>query len=291
MKEFLKDFKSNRKDYFVIWAHSDIHPKGGDQHAIQRKQYETAIDDMLTQSVDAVIVAGDIALGNDAVFKRGDYEWYNDQKNKFIYDAKLHFNNWIEIAGNHDNRIYEEYLKKINPELSFARLFGNILIIAMSDEYKNYSAEQEISDKTLTWWKKLVEQNQDKIIINVTHNHALRGSVFQKLRIDTIAGMGIQGTRGMFYDLNSNKIDLWLNGHTHIPSYVPWTTAKDKGIIYLDTAAIRKDFWYQRVESRVIYFKKGTNQVLIRTRYHEKHNYMKCLDRIYHVRKNYEPSY
>ena len=74
MKEFLKDFKSNRKDYFVIWAHSDIHPKGGEQHTIQRKQYETAIDDMLTQSVDAVIVAGDIALGNDAVFKRGDYE-------------------------------------------------------------------------------------------------------------------------------------------------------------------------------------------------------------------------
>lgn len=288
MTNFLKDFKTKRKDYFVIWAHSDIHPKGGDVHEEQRQQYENAIDDMLTQSVDLVLVPGDIALGSTAVLERGDYEWYNEQKNKFVHEAKLHFNNWMEIAGNHDNHVYEEYLKRINPELSYARLFGNILIIAMSDEYENYSAEQELSDKTISWWKDLVKNNQDKIIINMTHNHALRASIFQTLRVDTILGMGIQGTRGIFYELNRYPIDMWLNGHTHKPSWIPGTTAKDKGIIYLDTAAIRKDFWYQHVESRVIYFKKGTNEVLVRTRYHEDQEYVKCLDHIYHVRNKFE---
>jgi len=290
-KDFLKDFKSKREDYFVIWAHSDIHPKGAENHLIQRKQYEDAIDDMLTQSIDAVIVAGDIALGTDAVLKRKDYEWYNKLKNKFVYEAKMHYDNWIDIAGNHDNHITEEYLKQINDRLYYSRLFGNILILAMSDEYNNYSAEQEISDKTFTWWKEQIHKHsKDKIIINVTHNHALRGTIFQTLRIDSMLGMGIQGTRGMFYEMNRYPIDMWLNGHTHKPSWLPTTTVKTNNVIYIDTAAIRKDFWYQNVESRVIYFKKNSNEVLIRTRYHEHKKYIECLDKIYHVRQNYENS-
>jgi len=285
-KDFLKDFKSKREDYFVIWAHSDIHPKGAENHLIQRKQYEDAIDDMLTQSIDAVIVAGDIALGTDAVLKRKDYEWYNKLKNKFVYEAKMHYDNWIDIAG-----ITEEYLKQINDRLYYSRLFGNILILAMSDEYNNYSAEQEISDKTFTWWKEQIHKHsKDKIIINVTHNHALRGTIFQTLRIDSMLGMGIQGTRGMFYEMNRYPIDMWLNGHTHKPSWLPTTTVKTNNVIYIDTAAIRKDFWYQNVESRVIYFKKNSNEVLIRTRYHEYKKYIECLDKIYHVRQNYENS-
>lgn len=286
--DFLKDFKTKREDYFVIWALSDIHPKGAEKHLIQRKQYEDAINDMIIQSVDTVIVAGDIALGTDAVLKRKDYEWYNQLKNKFVYEAKIHYNNWIDIAGNHDNHIMEEYLKQINNKPYYIKKIGNIVILAMSDEYSNYSAEQEISDKGFTWWKEQIKKySKDNIIINVTHNHALKGTIFQTLRIDSLLGMGIQGTRGMFYEINHYPIDIWLNGHTHKPSWLPTTTVKSKGIIYIDTAAIRKDFWYQNVESRVIYFKKNSNEVLIRTRYHEHKKYIKCLDKLYHVRNKF----
>ncbi len=290
-KEFLKEFKTDREKYRVGWVHSDIHPKGGDNHLRQKKQYQDSIQDTLSLSTDFVIVGGDIALGSDAVFTRGDYDWYSRLKNEFIEkNSRMDFTQWWDIAGNHDNHVYEEYLKVINPNLSYRRDVGNVTFLLMSDDYKNYSAQQEISDETLTWWKQEVKDNQDKILINVTHNHALQHGIFRKLRIDSMLGMGVQGTRGMFYHMNHYPIDIWFSSHTHIPSYLkPITTVKSKNYgLYVDTASIRKDFFYQFVESRFIYFKEGSDYCLIRTRWHEKKKFVKCLDYFYKLSKPFE---
>jgi len=290
-KEFLKEFKTDREKYKVGWVHSDIHPKGGELHLKQKKQYHNAIYDTSTLSTDFVIVGGDIALGSDAVEKRGDYDWYNRLKETFINtNSRMDFTQWWEIAGNHDNWAYDRYLQDINPNLSYRRDVGNVVFLLMSDEYENYSAQQEISDETLSWWKQEVQSNQDKILINVTHNHALQRGIFRKLRIDSMLGLGVQGTRGMFYHMDKYPIDIWFSSHTHIPSYLkPITTVKSKNYgLYVDTASIRKDMFYQFVESRFIYFKDGCEYCLIRTRWHEKKKFVACLDYLYKMSKPFE---
>jgi hypothetical protein len=44
---------------------------------------------------------------------------------------------------------------------------GNILFIFMSNEDKGKATV--ISDETFKWWKNLVINNQDKIIVTITH--------------------------------------------------------------------------------------------------------------------------
>src|SRR3972149_4581018 len=148
---------ANPQNTLKIWLLSDIQPKnqGG------KKQFQKAINDINknVSDIDFAIVAGDIVQQAN----EEDFDWY------LLTKPSSYIKEWYEIAGNHDVKWDngELYKKKINEKFNYSFVKGNILFIFMSDEIT--SSETDISDETFNWWKDLVINNQDKIIVTVTH--------------------------------------------------------------------------------------------------------------------------
>ena len=112
---------NNHKDYFIIWAHSDIQPR----NKSERSYYETAISDINENfsEVKIALVAGDIIHWSNSPKV---FEWYNWMK------KKTQIKYWYEIAGNHDQKDYKNYKKYINLPLHYSVQVGNLLILCLS---------------------------------------------------------------------------------------------------------------------------------------------------------------
>ncbi len=243
----------NADDYFIIWSHSDIQPRNDSE----KIHYETAVSDVINNfsSIDIALFAGDIV--QKSKFEK-IFSWYLETR------AKAPVKEWFDIAGNHEWRAIELYKKIINEKLYYSIERGNILILMMSNEQKG--RKTVISDETFHWWAENVKKNQDKIIITVTHG-ALPESGLAAARLDRLS---IDRPERFHNILRKYRVDIWISGHSHFPSWLPGTVITNHnmgGTTFIDNGAIRDDFM-TTVESRFIFLKEGSNSALLKTRVH-----------------------
>ncbi len=135
----------------------------------------------------------------------------------------------------------------------------------MSDE--NESSGTDISDEVFFWWRDLVIDNQDKIIITVTHSHPKEcGQPYS-----------YQDDRNLLFSdrfmsiLEYYKVEMWLYGHTHVPSSLGFSeNVMDdyNGLVFVNISAIREHYSLFNSESRFIILEDGSDVITVKTRNH-----------------------
>ncbi|MFT5849871.1 MAG: hypothetical protein ACI9H6_000697, partial [Patiriisocius sp.] len=261
---------------FTIWAlgdvQADIDTTDTDGDAGQDDMFRAVIADVNTLEKDMALVTGDIVdKGSDDDPSAASYDF-----DDYIADLKtldLPRHRVYHIAGNHDSSYdspsdtsggqglteYDEYF----PRRNFHTLQGNILTIYMSDERR--STAGEISNQIFDWWEKLVHENQDKIIITVTH-HPLYDTTNHSSSTNSYL---LDSSR--FTDVLDNyNHDLWISGHTASELATSPTSVVKHGSLHMNAGlhiptASNNDF---DVKSRFLYFNEGSDQVVIKRRNH-----------------------
>lgn len=275
------DFLSQNEDTFIVWALADTHIS--DESEMEKKAFIQAVDDVNRNvaGVDIAIVAGDIADKPS-----GDvYRTYNSIK------GKSYIENWFEVIGNHDLKDDEgaSFRKYIREKTDYSVIYGNMLFIFMSDSVPGKPTE--ISDATFSWWKNLVKNNQDKIIVVMTHA-PLEGS---SLPFSSRRDRQIIDSHRFMKVMEKYRVDIWLSAHLHLPhafnntivrgssrnssvagrfdfSHTQEQLPEDEELnetIFVHISAIRPDlFWFIKSESRFLTFYCGTNILRISSRNH-----------------------
>ena len=266
----------NPQNTLKIWLLSDIQPKNRGQ----KQQFQKAINDINknVSDIDFAIVAGDIVQQAN----EEDFDWYLSMK------PSSYIKEWYEIAGNHDvkwdNGVL--YKKKINEKFNYSFVKRNILFIFMSDELT--SSETDISDETFNWWKGLVINNQDKIIVTITHA-PLEGS---GIPFSSFRRRQIKDSKRFTDVLEKYRVDIWLSGHVHIPQWFPNDVGKSKkynGTMFINVAGIRKEaLGLKQSESRIMTFECGSNEVLLKSRNHTERGYNQGLDAVFKLSRQYK---
>jgi predicted MPP superfamily phosphohydrolase len=265
-----------REGTLTVWALADIQPtEQGDREA-----FETAIEDINQNvpGVDLAIVAGDIV--NDT--EEEVFDWYIEtRRGSYIED-------WYEIIGNHDlksdrGKLFRE---KLREDVDYSVTVGNILFIFMSDAERGKATE--IPDEVYKWWKELVVNNQDKIIVVTTHA-PLEGS---GIPFSGLTDRQIIDSERFTEALREYNVDLWLSGHLHLPHSI-WNATVEKkefgGAEFIHLSSIRPEIWgMKESESRVLTFVCGSDKVLVRVRNHERMDYVPHLDEVFTLSKSYE---
>jgi len=245
----------NSKDTLTVWALADIQPTSrGHEEA-----FEIAITDIndYVPNIDLAIVAGDIVNQTD----EETFDWYVQARNNSYIEE------WYEIIGNHDLKtdMGKLFREKLREKVNYSVLRGNILFIFMSDSQRGKATE--ISDEVFNWWKALVANNQDKIIVVTTHAPLEDSGIpFSSFRDRQI--------------INSKRF-----------------TEKDKyeGTIFVHISSIRPEIMgLKESESRLLTFACGSDKVLIRVRNHKDGRFIPNQDRVFTLSKEYgcknEPS-
>ncbi len=272
----------NSENTLTVWALADIQPTNrGHEEA-----FEFAITEMNDNvpNIDLAIVAGDIV--NETTEET--FDWYLQTRNTSYIEE------WYEIIGNHDLKtdMGKLFREKLREEVNYSILKGNILFIFMSDSERGKPTE--ISDETFTWWKNLVINNQDKIIVVTTHAPLEDSGIpFSSFRDRQVIN-----SERFTNVLKEYQVDLWLSGHLHLPhSIMNNIVEKDKfeGTIFVHISSIRPELiGIKESESRVLTFACGSDQVLIRSRNHEDGVFVPNHDRVFQLSKKYicnsEPS-
>jgi len=251
----------NRKDYYVIWSLSDIQPR----ELKDREGYETAVRDVKNNlpKPDMAIVAGDIAHDKNS---EDDFRWYLETNEKTDIEY------WFEITGNHDMKDYDNYLKFIKKPPYYSVAKGNLLILFMSDE--NRRPPTYISDEAFRWWKRMVIKNQDKIIITVTHGYPENSGLFLA---SMVKSRTILDSHRFEDVMRKYRVDLWLSGHTHIPSIFGFNECRKKefnNTTFINISRIRRDMGFNP-ESRIIILKHNSNLLTVKNRDHHTGKYIK----------------
>lgn len=171
------------------------------------------------------------------------------------------------LAGNHDgscaeDTCYDLYKKYINEKLNYTFDYGNIHFIFVTADSR--FIPNQISLETFYWLEDEVKNNQDKIIVVVTHHPPL---FYQTNAYPRFVSL-----------VTSFKIDLWLFGHTHCaltidnycahgsgisPTY-PFTCYHRYGTTFIDTGTILNN------ESRYLVFTQDSDILQIGTLDHNK---------------------
>lgn len=264
------------KNTLTLWALADIQPTNrGHEEA-----FEIAITDINDNvpNVDLAIVAGDIVNQSD----EETFDWYvQTRDNSYIQE-------WYEIIGNHDLKtdMGQLFREKLREETNYSLLKGNILFIFMSDSQRGKATE--ISKEIFNWWKDLVVNNQDKIIVVTTHAPLEDSGIpFSSFRDRQV----IDSER-FTQVLKKYRVDLWLSGHLHLPhGMMNNIVEKDKyeGTIFVHISSIRPEIMgLKESESRLLTFACGSDKVLIRVRNHKDGRFLPNQDRVFALSKKYE---
>ncbi|MCH8332186.1 MAG: metallophosphoesterase, partial [Bacteroidetes bacterium] len=169
---------------------------------------------------------------------------------------------------------------------------GNVLFLMLGDR-NDFPVEQggrgistggypagKITMETFNWWKDMVENNQDKIIITC-HHHMIRSTTMGSGPYEGVNFHGVypggfeEGTSYLYFvgdDKNSNlivdylrnnhgAIDMWIGGHTHIRTpdavYNDKTYAEEKfGVMFINASSLAR---FNISTSRLLSFFKGSN--------------------------------
>jgi len=244
---------STGNESYIIWAYSDIQPRS----EAEKTQYKNAVDDMRQnfKQIDMSLFAGDIVQFSD--FSE-IYQWFLDTGREAPVKEQY------EIAGNHDWRSIDLYRQKINNRLYYSVARGNLLILMISNERPGRPTF--ISDETFEWWKNLVIKNQDKIIITVTHG-TLEGN---GISASCLKRLIITDSERFINVLKKYRVDIWISGHSHFPSWLPDMELTNKtlgGVTFADLGSIREEF-LKNSESRIFYFQQGSSSAAMKIRNH-----------------------
>lgn len=246
----------------TIWALSDIHPR----FEAERIVFENAITDMNDlEDIDVGIIAGDLLKSRS---RDDSFDWFLETR------SRANIGGWFEIAGNHGARSQPLFSHYFPIPPYYGVEIGNILFLMLSDT--STKSRTDISDTGFNWWRRMVMDNQDKIIVTVTHaqltNSGLLGSFFASRRIN-------DSTR--FEEvLKRYKVALWLSGHTHLPQGISGTVSIKKELgntCFVNVSSISVDGFLDS-QSRLFVFKNGRKQVWIRSRNHTKRAFEPNLD-------------
>ena len=264
----------NRQDFYVIWALSDIQPRNDKEH----EAFETAVSDIKNNipDPDMAILAGDIFQNSE--LSEATLNWFIRAREGADIDY------WFEITGNHDMKDYETYKKYIKKPPYYSVEIGNLLILFMSDEDRQ--PPTFISDDTFNWWKNQVIENQDKIIVTVTHGYPKNSKLFMARMVESRT---ILNSKRFEDVLKEYKVHLWLAAHTHIPSFWGFnesTVKKFNNITFINVARIRRDLKCNP-ESRIIVLQNNSPTMIIKTRDHHKEKYVKRREVTLNLGKNF----
>lgn len=261
---------------FKVWVLSDIQPRKDKD----REAFKEAVLDINKNvpGLQMAIVGGDIANRS----KSETYDWYLSTRDlSYIKD-------WNEIAGNHDLKtgLGKFYREKIKENFNYSVSRGNILFIFMSDEVRGKPTD--ISDETFNWWKGLVINNQDKIIVVMTHA-PLEGSGIPYSYLEDR-----QVTNSMrFTDvLKEYKVDMWFSGHLHLPHFLTNNIVQQEDYnrtIFINVSSIRPEILdLKKSESRIITFVCDFDRVLIQARNHNEKKFNENLSSVYKLSKKFK---
>ncbi|MEW6143857.1 MAG: metallophosphoesterase [Thermodesulfobacteriota bacterium] len=260
----------------TVWALSDTHIK----YEGSTKPFRNAVADINENvpDVDMAFNAGDVVHFPREV----SYDLYIEAR------EKSYIREWHEIIGNHDyktdkGQIFQAKLKE-KPHYTVEK--GNILFIFMSNEDRGKATV--ISDETFEWWKDLVINNQDKIIVTVTHA-PLKGS---GITFSGLKARQITDSKRFREVLREYKVDLWFSGHLHMPQELFGMIVKQKklnGTVFIEISSIRPDLGgIKEPQSRVLTFACGSDKMLVRSRNHERRFFTPGLDKVITLSKPYE---
>jgi predicted MPP superfamily phosphohydrolase len=272
-KSTLKE-SDNRQDFFIIWALSDIQPRNDSE----REAFETAVSDVKNNipKPDIAVVAGDIFHNQELA--ETTLNWFIKARD----GADIEY--WFEIAGNHDMKDFEAYTKYFKKPLYYSAQVGNLLILFMSDEDRFPATF--ISDDTFNWWKKQVVENQDKIIITVTHGYLKNSGLFLANKVESRTILNSE----RFEDVLKNyRVDLWLAAHTHAPSFLGFNESVVKefnNTTFINISRIRRDLKCNP-ESRIIILKNDSPAMIIKTRDHNNEEYISRREITINLKKNF----
>ena len=248
----------------AVWVHSDIQP----EDVSERRHFETALLDVKNNlpGTFIAVAAGDMVHQSS---RADTWEWLLKVR------GSAGIPHWYEIAGNHEARNFQAYSSYVRKPLYYSVTVGNLVMLMMSDEDRG--PDTGISPLTFEWWKDRVVRNRDRIIVTVTHA-ALDGSGHPGTLFPS---MVIRDSRRFEDVLKKYRVDLWLSGHTHQPYYL-WGKNRVvrgmNGTLFVNVASIRRDFIFDPIESRMLYFETGSPFVLVRTRDHGKKKFVKGAD-------------
>ena len=248
---------------FVVWMLSDIQPKT----TLERNVFETAVADVNENivAIDMGLMPGDLlkSRSNDA-----DFSWFKETRDR----AKV--TDWYQIAGNHDVRSGPIFYKYFPQPQYYAVEKGNLLFLFLSDQ--SVASRTDIPDDAFLWWKDMVENNREKIIITVTHAQ-LKGS---GLTGSILSSRVIHNSKRFEKVLQEEKVALWVSGHSHLPQRLSGTVSVQKnlgGTYFVNVASISNELFLDS-ESRFFYFKDGSDVVWMRSRNHSKNLFNTDLD-------------
>lgn len=275
-KEFTEADWFSPKDTLKIWALADIQPENrGDEEA-----FEDAVEDINenVSDIDLAIVAGDIVHETE----EQTFDWYVSEKNK------SYIKEWYEIIGNHDLKTDKGKLfrEKLREEVNYSSVKGNILFIFMSDAQRGKATE--IPDDVFNWWKELVINNQDKIIIVTTHA-PLEGS---GIPFSSFTDRQIINSERFTDVMQQYRVDLWLSGHLHLPHSIMNNIVEQEeygGTVFIHVSSIRPELLgMKESESRVLTFACGSDKVLVQVRNHKDKTFIPHMDRTFTLSKMFK---
>jgi len=255
---YLNDYNGNAQNYKTIWALSDLHIDDK-----QKLYFKNAVHDISTvfRKIDIALVAGDII----------DYK-NSERFLKYYVSIKRSssIKKWYEISGNHDNYDIINFRKYIKKPRYYSIVTGNILLLFLSDE--NWKNETFISKKSFNWWKSKVINNQDKVIITVTHGFLIESGLSGKEVVDQI-----KDSKRFIDVLKKYKVDLWINGHLHISH--KWAGSRIKTVKSLNNTnflnvASLENSKYIPSNSCILLVKNNDDKILVISRNHFEKNYV-----------------
>jgi len=228
---------------YTFWAFADIQPTNSSQW----DEWYSVIDDMENVDFNTSLVAGDIVTDGDI---DSDYITYINSLGGFEQDQYL-------TAGNHD---YQDNGKLTNYNYYFGSagytvIQGNILFIFINSGRDDY-----VTEKRFNYWRNRVINNQDKIIITVTHR-AIQS---------TTRGSGVN------YITNSDQfievmeqyhVDMWLHGHIHQSLEQTKMVVKKYGTVFVNTGLALPQLYDEC--SRTLNFIEGSPVVEMKLRNHQ----------------------
>ena len=260
---FQEGFELSSGKEFVVWMLSDIQPP----NVAERNVFEAAVTDMNENigPVNMGIMAGDLltSRSQDEAFR-----WFVENRKR----AKV--TDWFQIAGNHDVRSGPIFYRYFPQPHYYAVELGNLLFLFLSDE--STASRTDISEEAFFWWKDMVTENRDRVVITVTHAQ-LAGS---GLIGSSLSSRVIHDSKRFEDVLQNEKVALWVSGHSHVSQGFSGSVTIRKnlgGTCFVNVSSISDESFLDS-ESRFLFFINGSDVVWMRSRNHSKKSFNTNLD-------------
>jgi predicted phosphodiesterase len=242
---------------------SDIQPPT----KAERRLFEQAINDVNAGvvQVDMAVIAGDLLKSRS---RDEDFAWFLKTRER----SKVR--HWFEIAGNHDVRSEPVFSRYFPRPDAYGVEVGNLLLLLLADTEP--SSATEIPDAAFTWWRHMVLENQQRLILTVTHGQLQNSG----LPASFAASRQIVGSERFEKVLRQARVAVWASGHTHLPQGLPGTINVEEALgstCFINVSSIDTGPFMDS-QSRFFIFREGSDKLLIRSRNHSRGAFDEDLD-------------